>query len=243
MKRYAVRHTLNVRKLMKRFLYCCVAFVGITTMIVFLLQFIAPFTSGLMIERRIESFTCDGHYVRLYQWRSINNIAPTMQRAVISSEDQLFMQHNGFDWHAIEKAFTYNDKKKNVVRNRIRGASTISQQTAKNLFLWSGRSWLRKGLEAYFTVLIECLWSKERILEMYLNIIEFGDGIYGVEAAAQHFFGKPAAKLNASEAALLAAVLPNPHIYQVEKPSAYIRGRQTWILRNMQHTSLKALGQ
>jgi monofunctional biosynthetic peptidoglycan transglycosylase len=243
MANHTARKLSLFRKLMKRFLYCCVAFVGLTVIIVFLLRHIAPFTSGLMIERRFESFTSDGHYARFYQWRSINNIALAMQRAVISSEDQLFMQHNGFDWHAIEQAVTYNDKKKNVVRNRIRGASTISQQTAKNLFLWSGRSWLRKGLEAYFTVLIECLWSKERILEMYLNIIEFGDGIYGVEAASQHFFGKSAEKLSASDAALLAAVLPNPHIYQVEKPSAYILGRQAWILRNMQHTSLKTLGQ
>lgn len=191
----------------------------------------------------MEAFVSKNNYSRRYQWQSIDAISPDMQRAVIAAEDQLFVQHSGFDWQAIQKAMSYNERHNKSRKTRIRGASTISQQTAKNLFLWSGRNWLRKGLEAYFTVLIECLWPKQRILEMYLNIVEFGDGIYGVEAASRYFFNKPAARLTASEAALLAAVLPNPRVYQVEKPSAYIRGRQAWILRNMKHTSIKALGQ
>lgn len=196
-----------------------------------------------MIERRMESFVSNQLYTRHYQWQPTARIANDMKKAVIASEDQRFIEHNGFDWQAIQKAYTYNEKQQKNRQTKMRGASTISQQTAKNLFLWSGRSWLRKGLEAYFTVLIECLWPKERILEMYLNIVEFGDGVYGADAAAQHFFGKPAARLTASEAALLAAVLPNPRVYQVEKPSVYIRGRQAWILRNMKQVSLKSLGQ
>ena len=137
-------------------------------------------------------------------------------------------QHYGFDWQAIQRAVSHNER-----NTRTRGASTLTQQTAKNLFLWSGRSWLRKGLEAYFTVLMEAFWSKRRILETYLNIVEFGDGIYGVEAAAQKYFSKPAAKLNSEEAALLAAVLPNPHRFKVAAPSSYVRERQQWILQQM----------
>ena len=201
-----------------------------TATLTLLFRFLPPFTSGLMMERRLESFFYPGEYHRQYQWVAIENINPAMGVAVVAAEDQLFADHSGFDWEAIEKAVIYNQKHK-----KTRGASTISQQTAKNLFLWSGRNWLRKGMETYFTVLIETLWSKERILEVYLNIVELGDGVFGVEAASQYYFKKPAARLSASEAALLAAVLPNPHVYQVNKPSAYIRGRQQWILRNMRH--------
>ncbi len=229
-------------KILSRVLRCCVYFLCFTTLLTVGLRFFAPLTTGVMIERRLESFFSTQHYSRHYHWQSSSAISPDMKRAVIAAEDQLFAEHSGFDWRAIDKAMTYNEQHSKNRKPRIRGASTISQQTAKNLFLWSGRSWLRKALEAYFTVLIECVWSKERILEMYLNIIEFGDGIYGVEAASQHFFGKSAARLTASEAALLTAVLPNPRVYQVEKPSAYIRGRQAWILRNMKQTSLKPLG-
>jgi len=148
----------------------------------------------------------------------------------MAAEDQRFQEHSGFDWQAIAKAIQHNQKNRST-----RGASTISQQTAKNLFLWSGRSWLRKGLEAYFTLLIESMWTKERILEMYLNIIEFGSGVYGVEAASRFYFQKSAAQLSTSEAALLAAVLPNPHIYKADNPSAYIRQRQEWILNHMRY--------
>jgi monofunctional glycosyltransferase len=133
-----------------------------------------------------------------------------MKLAVIASEDQLFPDHGGFDWKSIEKAMAYNKKKP----GRVRGASTISQQVAKNVFLWQGRSWLRKGLEIYFTKMIEWIWGKERILSVYLNVIEMGRGVYGVEAAAQHYFKKPAARLTRREAALIAACLPNPKRFQ-----------------------------
>ena len=151
-----------------------------------------------------------------------------MGAAVISAEDQNFADHFGFDWKAIEKAMAHNEHSK-----RKRGASTVSQQTAKNVFLCSSRSWVRKGLEVYFTLLIETLWSKQRILEVYLNSVEFGDGIFGVEAASRAYFGKAASRLKPSEAALLAAVLPNPHKFKVSSPSPYIRGRQAWILNQM----------
>jgi monofunctional biosynthetic peptidoglycan transglycosylase len=152
-----------------------------------------------------------------------------MSAAVIASEDQTFPEHNGFDWKAIQKALNHNERS-----TRTKGASTLTQQTAKNLFLWSRRSWVRKGFEAYFTLLMETCWNKRRILETYLNIVEFGDGIYGVEAAAQHYFGKSAAKLNSSEAALLAAILPNPHRYSVKAPGPFVRDRQQWILQQIQ---------
>lgn len=158
----------------------------------------------------------------------MERISENLQLAVVCAEDQNFPTHTGFDFEAIEKALEHNKKGK-----RMRGASTISQQCAKNLFLWPQRSWLRKGLEAYFTVLIELIWSKERILEVYLNIIELGDGIYGAEAASQEFFKIPAEKLNRPQAALLAAVLPNPLEYSVARPSAYVRSRQGWILVQM----------
>jgi monofunctional biosynthetic peptidoglycan transglycosylase len=159
---------------------------------------------------------------------SLDQISPAMGVAVIAAEDQKFAEHFGFDWQAIEKALEHNWR-----NTRTKGASTLTQQTAKNLFLWSDRSWPRKGLEAYFTVLLEALWPKRRILETYLNVAEFGDGVYGVEAAAQKYFRKPASRLNGSEAALLAAVLPSPRNYKVNAPSAYVRERQQWILNQM----------
>jgi monofunctional biosynthetic peptidoglycan transglycosylase len=151
-----------------------------------------------------------------------------MAAAVIAAEDQNFSSHHGFDWDAIQRAIDYDEN-----GNKLRGASTLTQQTAKNLFLWPERNWLRKGLEAYFTVLLEGLWGKRRILETYLNIVEFGDGIYGVEAASQRFFHKSSARLTPEEAALLAAVLPNPHRLKANAPSNYVRERQQWILRQM----------
>ncbi|SHM33004.1 monofunctional biosynthetic peptidoglycan transglycosylase [Cyclobacterium lianum] len=161
-------------------------------------------------------------------WVRIENISPHLYRAVIAAEDQKFLKHQGFDWEAIQKALEGNRS-----GQRLKGGSTISNQTAKNVFLWPNRNWLRKGLEAYFTFLIEFFWSKERIMEVYLNVIEMGDGIYGAEAAAQVYFGKPAAQLSRQESALIAAVLPNPLRWRPDKPTNYIRGRQGWILRNM----------
>ncbi|HEX4999697.1 MAG TPA: monofunctional biosynthetic peptidoglycan transglycosylase [Terriglobia bacterium] len=203
-------------------------FVLLSTGSVFLLRFVRPLASALMVERRVESWFTKGTYTSRYQWVDLDDISPAMGVAVIAAEDQKFIDHFGFDWQAIEKALARNGQ-----GSRTRGASTLSQQTAKNLFLWPGRTWLRKGFEAYFTVLLETLWPKRRILEVYLNIAEFGDGVYGVEAAAQRYFHKPASRLNGSEAALLAAVLPSPRRFRVNAPNSYVRERQQWILNQM----------
>jgi monofunctional glycosyltransferase len=160
---------------------------------------------------------------------SMNEISPYAKLAVISSEDQLFPDHSGFDWKSIEKARSYNKKKP----NRIRGASTISQQVAKNVFLWQGRSYFRKGLEVYFTFMIELIWGKKRILELYLNISEMGRGIYGIEAASKKYFNKPAQKLTRSEAAMIAACLPNPKEFTVKPISRHVAGKYPWILIQM----------
>jgi len=157
------------------------------------------------------------------------HIASNAGLAVIASEDQLFPDHNGFDWKSIQKAIEKNKKK----QNRIRGASTISQQVAKNVFLWQGRDWLRKGLEVYFTFMIELIWGKERILEVYLNVAEMGKGIFGIEAAAQNYFKKPAAKLSRTEAAMIAACLPNPVQFSVKPISRFVAARYPWILIQM----------
>ena len=188
-----------------------------------------PF-SMVMIERQLGAWlTGDFSYVAHSDWVPMDEISPYMALAVMAAEDQKFPEHWGFDVGAIESALSHNQRN----QNRIRGASTLSQQTAKNLFLWDGRSWVRKGLEVGLTAGIELIWTKRRILTVYLNIAEFGDGIFGVEAAARHFFNKPASKLSASEAALLAAVLPNPHRFKVNAPSGYVISRQQWILRQM----------
>ncbi|QYJ79545.1 monofunctional biosynthetic peptidoglycan transglycosylase [Shewanella acanthi] len=163
-----------------------------------------------------------------HQWQPLANISPQMQLAVIAAEDQKFANHSGFDLEAITNALEYNQK-----GNKVRGASTLSQQTAKNLFMWSSRSFIRKGIEAWFTLLMELVWDKSRILEVYLNIVEFGPGIYGAEAAAKHYFGKPAAKLTSYEASLLAAILPNPWTYKIAPPSRYVSQRSAWIRKQM----------
>ena len=156
-------------------------------------------------------------------------MSPNIQLAVMASEDQIFPDHNGFDFNSIKKAMAYNEKKP----GRIRGASTISQQVAKNVFLWQGRSWVRKGLEVYFTFMIEKIWGKQRILEMYLNVSEMGKGIYGVEAASRAYFKKPAKNLSRYEAALIASALPNPVKYTVKPLSRYVSARAGWVLRQM----------
>ncbi len=157
------------------------------------------------------------------------NISYNAKLAVISAEDQLFPDHRGFDWNSIKKAMAYNKKKP----NRVRGASTISQQVAKNVFLWQGRSWIRKGLEVYFTFMIETLWSKKRILDVYLNVIEMGKGIYGIEAASQFYFNKTAKSLTRREAAMIASCLPNPKRYSVKPVSNYVANKCSWVLRQM----------
>ncbi|HGY3717584.1 monofunctional biosynthetic peptidoglycan transglycosylase [Citrobacter sp. Res13-Sevr-PEB04-36] len=188
-----------------------------------------PF-SAVMAERQISAWLHgDFGYVAHSDWVSMDEISPWMGLAVIAAEDQKFPQHWGFDVSAIEKALAHNERNE----SRIRGASTLSQQTAKNLFLWDGRSWVRKGLEAGITLGMETVWSKKRILTIYLNIAEFGDGVFGVEAASQRYFHKPASRLSQSEAALLAAVLPNPLRFKANAPSGYVRNRQAWIMRQM----------
>lgn len=202
------------------------AMLGCVTL-VFALRWVDPPTSAFMLRERILAARNDGHPPIRHRWVG-SRIAPVMKVAVIAAEDQRFLEHRGFDLESIQAAFDERAR-----GGRVRGASTISQQLAKNLFLWPGRSWVRKALEAGFTVLIESFWPKQRILEVYLNVVEFGPGIYGVGTAADHYFGKPAAELTAEEAALLAAVLPNPRRLRAAAPSAYVRSRQQWILAQM----------
>lgn len=186
-----------------------------------------PMTS-FMAWASIDAVLDKKTFVLRHDWMPLNKISSRLQRAVIASEDQNFLDHYGIDMDAMEKAFVHNQRS-----SRVRGASTISQQTCKNLFLWSGRSYVRKGLEAWLTLLMETMWSKQRILEVYLNSAEFGRGIYGAEAAAQFYFRKPAARLSAREAALLAAVLPAPRRRNPAQPSAYVQLRASWIEAQM----------
>ena len=200
-----------------------VFFFGSTIAAVVVYKWMPVYITPLMITRSIENDDEMQH-----KWVPIEEISENMALAVVSSEDNLFMSHSGFDFDQIQKAIEEAEK-----TGRQRGASTISQQTAKNVFLWNGRSWVRKGLEAYFTVLIELIWGKERIMEVYLNSIETGPGIYGAEAVAQANFGKSASKLTRREAALIAATLPNPLKYSSKNPSKYMRKRQRQITRLM----------
>jgi monofunctional biosynthetic peptidoglycan transglycosylase len=191
-----------------------------------------------MAIRLVEQIFDEKKEVRFKKdWVSIDKISRHMPQAVVAAEDQKFLDHFGFDIEAMEKAWEGNKKGK-----RIKGASTITQQTAKNVFLWPGRNFIRKGLEAYFTLLMEILWSKERIMEVYLNVIEMGEGIYGIEAAAQAYYKKPAAKLNRQESAMIAAVLPNPRRWRPTRPTPYIYGRQSWILRQMNNINPVGFG-
>lgn len=187
----------------------------------------------LMVIRCVQQVG-HGEKIRMrHHWVPLDSISKYMPVAVMASEDQLFMEHHGFDFNAIEQAV-----KERQAGKRQRGGSTISQQTAKNVFLWPHQSWLRKGLETYFTALIELCWSKQRIMEVYLNSIEMGDGIYGAEAVAQLHFGCKAADLTRANCALIAATLPNPLRYDSANPSAYMLKRQTWIMRQMKHIDL-----
>ncbi len=215
--------------LSKLFVRLTLWFLGITIGMTLLYTVLPVPVTPLMIQRTWEQAWDSEREVRLDNyWVPLNELSPHLQLAVVCAEDQDFLEHEGFDFEAIEKAYKYNKTHK-----RKRGASTISQQTAKNVFLWPSRSWLRKGMEVYFTFLIETIWSKERIMSSYLNVIEFGDGIYGAEAASQYYFKKSAKDINRQEAALLAAVLPNPLIYKADQPSHDVRKRQQWILSQM----------
>lgn len=203
--------------------------IATSIVVVLLLRWVPPPTSAFMLAARADAML-DGNfrYRNQYDWVPLEAISPNAAMAAIAAEDQLFPLHTGFDFESIRKAV-----KENAKGRRVRGASTITQQTAKNLFLWSGRSWLRKGLEVYFTVLIEVLWPKDRILEVYLNVAQFGRGVYGVQAASREFFDKDAAKLTRRQSALLAAVLPNPIKLRAAAPSPYVLRRTERIMGQM----------
>ena len=207
-----------------------VAFLGSTILAVVTLRFMPVYFTPLMFIRVGQQIT-SGESIKLkHHWVSIDEIAKDMPLAVMSSEDQRFLMHHGFDFDAIQQA-----AKENREGKRKRGASTISQQTAKNVFLWPGRTWLRKGLETYFTFLIEALWSKQRIMEVYLNSIEMGNGIYGAEAVAQEHFGCKASQLTRKQCALIAATLPNPRKFNSAAPSPYMKKRQRRIVKEMNY--------
>lgn len=216
------------RKLFRIIRFAVFFFFISTIFVTIVYRFVRPPVTPLQLIRVAEQIS-EGEKISMKRdWVKLNNISPNMPRAVIASEDNNFKKHHGIDFDAVKKARELNKK-----RNRKLGASTISQQTAKNVFLWPDRTWLRKGLEVYFTGLIEIFWGKRRIMEVYLNVIEMGDGIYGVEMASQKFFRKPASDLTRSEAALIAAVLPNPRRWSPAKPTSYIQRRQQNILRVM----------
>lgn len=203
-------------------------FIAISITMVVLFRWVPIYITPLMVKRCIEQ-KIDGKEMKLNKtWKPLEEISPSLQLAVVCSEDQNYLKHHGFDFGAIKKAIEHNKKSK-----RKRGASTISQQTAKNVFLWDGRSWVRKGFEVYFTFLIELFWSKERIMEVYLNVIEMGDGIYGAEAASQSYFKKSAIGISKQQAATISAILPSPLKYNAKKPSAFLQGRINWTLQQM----------
>lgn len=206
-----------------------VAWFALSWLVVLILRFVPPWTSAMMMERRVEAFvTNEPDFTFRHRWVAWDAVSPQVGLAMVAGEDQKFPYHHGFDIDAIQDAIDASDEGK-----RLRGASTISQQVAKNLFLWNGRSFIRKGLEAYFTVLIEATWPKRRILEVYMNIVELGNGIYGVGAASDVFYRTPPDRLGVIQAARLAAVLPNPRRFRVDAPSAYVQKRTAWIAQQM----------
>jgi monofunctional biosynthetic peptidoglycan transglycosylase len=216
-------------KLIWRFIKLFVIlFIAITVLWVLLYRFINPPITWLMLTRGFEQ-KADGKPWKIdKEWRDFDDIADAMKRAAVASEDQTFLENHGFDFNAIEKAIQKNSRSRKLI-----GGSTISQQTAKNVFLWPGRSWVRKGFEAYFTMLIEIFWNKRRIMEVYLNVIEMGDGIYGVQAASQAYFHKDASNLTRAQAAAIASIFPSPLKWSATNPSRYVRHRQYLIMKNM----------
>lgn len=215
----------SIRRLMFKLLFCLMA--G-SALLVLVLRWVPPPGTALMVERKIESWV-DGKPIDLERsWRPWNELPDDLKIAVIAGEDQKFAEHWGFDVAAIRAALAHNQQ-----GGSLRGASTLSQQVAKNLFLWSGRSWLRKGIELWFTGLIELLWPKQRILEVYLNSVEWGNGVFGAEAAAQRYFGVTAAQLSAEQAARLAAMTPSPRMFERRPDSSYLDGRVATILARM----------
>lgn len=216
------------RKLFRLIRFAVFFFFFSTVLVTIIYRFVRPPVTPLQLIRVAEHIA-QGEKVKMSRdWVKLRDISPHMVQAVVAAEDNNFMKHHGFDLEAIKKARELNKKRKNKL-----GASTISQQTAKNVFLWPDRTWLRKGLEVYFTGLIEIFWGKRRIMEVYLNVIEMGDGIYGVEKAAGKYYRKPASDLNRAEAAMIAAVLPNPRRWSPAAPTAYIQRKQQRIMRVM----------
>lgn len=217
-----------LRLLFRRVTKALLWFAGGSVLLVLVFRVVPPPGTALMIERKIESWV-DGEPIDLQRtWKPWAEISDDLKVAVIAGEDQKFSEHWGFDIGAIQAAFAHNER-----GGSIRGASTLSQQVSKNLFLWSGRSWLRKGLEAWFTGLIEIFWPKQRILEVYLNSVEWDEGVFGAEAAARHHFGIGASSLSRQQASLLAAVLPNPRVWSASHPTTYVSQRAGWIRRQM----------
>jgi monofunctional biosynthetic peptidoglycan transglycosylase len=218
-----------VGRLLKWIALAILACVVLSAIVVLMLRWVDPPTSAFMVGARLQAMSeGDRTYRTDYEWVNLEHISSNAAIAVIASEDQQFPFHAGFDLNSIRESVRASEKGK-----KLRGASTISQQVAKNLFLWNGHNWVRKGLEVWLTILIEATWPKERTLEVYLNIVELGKGVYGVEAASKRFYHKPAERLSSSEAATLAAVLPNPIRMHADKPSVYVVSRREWILGQM----------
>ncbi|GGF19491.1 monofunctional biosynthetic peptidoglycan transglycosylase [Flavobacterium limi] len=210
------------------FIKAALWFFGISIVWVVILKYVPVFFTPLMVIRVIENKMSDKEVYFDHNWEPIEKISKNLQKAVIASEDGTFLYHNGFDFKALQKAYKSNERGR-----RIRGGSTISQQTAKNVFLWQGKSYFRKGLEAYFTVLIEIIWGKERIMEVYLNSIEMGDGVYGAYAATEYWYRRDASSLTPMQAAGIAAILPNPRKFKATGSSSYINRRKERIVREM----------
>ncbi|GLQ49295.1 monofunctional biosynthetic peptidoglycan transglycosylase [Dyella flava] len=227
--RWAMPHLPPFRRLLRYAGIVILSWVALSWFVVLVLRFVPPWTSAVMMERQFDALIHGERNFRLqHHWVPWSRVSPWVPIAMVAGEDQKFPFHHGFDFDSIHNAIDAADDGK-----RLRGASTISQQTAKNLFLWNGRSFVRKGLEAYFTVLLEMTWPKRRILEVYMNIAQLGDGIYGVGAASDAFFHASPAQLGPSQAARLAAVLPNPDRFHVDRPSSYVMERSRWIEQQM----------
>lgn len=216
-------------------LYFFVGFFALSVLWVLAYKFIDPPMTPLMVIRKLDFERNKSKDGIVKEWKDYEEISPYLFQAILSAEDQRFMQHSGIDWKAVEKAREYNEKHKG---KRLHGASTVTMQTAKNTFLWHGRNYLRKGLEAYFTYLIEFIWGKKRILEVYANVVEWGHEVYGAEAASKKYFKKSAKNLTKRQAALLAAVLPNPNRWSPAKPTQYINRRVNHIMKYMHQTPI-----
>jgi monofunctional biosynthetic peptidoglycan transglycosylase len=218
-----------VARLLRTLMLLAISWLALSWLVVLVLRFVPPLTSAVMMERQLGALIHGEKDFRLqHRWVPWSQVSPYVPLAMVAGEDQKFPYHHGFDFDSIQTAVDAADEGR-----RLRGASTISQQTAKNLFLWNGRSFIRKGLEAYFTVLIELTWPKQRILEVYMNIAELGDGIYGVGAASDAYFHMAPSRLGAAQAARLAAVLPSPRRFHADRPTPYVQSRANWIQQQM----------